>query len=256
MGKQNTFLHNKMDRNRNYYLVTYRKDGKLIMGLYEKMYNVMCETEGLEKNLEVGAGTSKYKAIGESEVLNMMKPLFKKYKLIIFPVDGEMAENNSTFESEYNGKMTTKTRNVTQLKVKFKIVDIETGESEYLMSFGNGADSQDKGSGKAFTYAFKAVLSKSFMLFSGEDTENTHSDDIGNPEKPKHDIKPIDNESNGNYPKISDAQAKRLFGIAKGNADLVKSVIARYQYKATKDISTGDYKLIADEIEALANKAS
>lgn len=163
------------------------------MSLYEKMYNVMCETEGLEKNLEVGAGNSKYKAIGEAEVLNMMKPLFKKYKLIIFPVDGEITEQNSTFETENQGKITTKTRNVTQLKIKFKIVDIETGESDYLMSFGNGADSQDKGSGKAFTYAFKAVLSKSFMLFSGEDTDNEHSDDLGNPETdkkpPKIDLK-------------------------------------------------------------------
>ena len=226
------------------------------MGLYQKMYNVMCETEGLEKTLEVGTGSSKYKAIGEAEVLNMMKPLFKRHKLIIFPVDGEITEQNSTFESEYQGKITTKTRNVTQLKVKFKIVDIESGESEYLMSFGNGADSQDKGSGKAFTYAFKAVLSKSFMLFSGEDTDNEHSDDLGNPEKPKQDIKPSETESKGNYPKISDAQAKRLFGIAKGNSDLVKSVIAKYQYKATKDIYTGDYKLIADEIEALTKQAS
>lgn len=223
------------------------------MSLYEKMYQVMCETEGLEKNLEVGTGNSKYKAVGEAEVLNMMKPLFKKHKLIIFPVDGDITEQNSTFETEYQGKITTKTRNVTQLKVKFKIVDVETGESEHLMSFGNGADSQDKGSGKAFTYAFKAVLSKSFMLFSGEDTDNEHSDDLGNPEKPKQDNKPSQNVSKD---KISEAQAKRLFALSKGNADLVKSVIEKYHYKATKDISTHDYKTIADEIELLAKQAS
>lgn len=150
------------------------------MGLHEKMFNVMNETAGLEKNLQVGTGKSSYKAIGEAEVLNMMKPLFKKHHLIIFPVDGDITEHNSTFEAEYEGKTTIKTRNVTQLKVKFKIVDIDTGESECLMSFGNGADSQDKGSGKAFTYALKSVLSKTFMLFSGEDTDNEHSDDIGN----------------------------------------------------------------------------
>jgi len=228
----------------------------LIMGLYEKMYNVMCETKELEKKLEVGTGNNKYNAIGEAEVLNMIKPLFKKYKLIIFPVDGDITENNSTFESEYNGKTTTKTRNVTQLKVKFKIVDVETGESDYLMSFGNGADSQDKGSGKAFTYAFKAVLSKSFMLFSGEDTDNEHNDDIGNPEKPKQDHKPTKNENKGNYTKISDAQAKRLFALAKGNQDIVKSVIEKYLYHSTKDISTHDYNLISSEIKTAAAKAS
>lgn len=149
------------------------------MSLYEKIYNIMTESEGLEKDLTVGKGESAYKAVGEKEVLNMLKPLFKKFKLIVFPVEGDISEQNSVFDTSYKGEVTTKTRNVTQIKVKFKIVDIESGESELLMGFGNGADSQDKGSGKAFTYAFKTMLSKTFMLFSGEDTDNDHSDDMG-----------------------------------------------------------------------------
>jgi hypothetical protein len=160
------------------------------MGLYEKIYSVMNESAGLEKDLTVGSGASSYKAVGEKEVLNMLKPLFKKHKLIVFPVDGDISETNSVWEAEYNGKKDTKTRNVTQIKVKFKIVDVETGESETLIGFGNGADSQDKGSGKAFTYAFKTMLSKTFMLFSGEDTDNTHSDDIGGYTPPKADKPP------------------------------------------------------------------
>jgi hypothetical protein len=166
------------------------------MSLYEKIYNVMNESEGLEKDLVVGSGSNSYKAIGEKEVLNMLKPLFKKNKLIVFPVDGDITESNAIWEAEYNGKKDTKTRNVTQIKVKFKIVDIETGESEHLMGFGNGADSQDKGSGKAFTYAFKTMLSKTFMLFSGEDTDNEHSDDIGKTsQKPLQQTKPIGNDN-------------------------------------------------------------
>lgn len=140
----------------------------------------MSESEGLEKDLVVGTGQSSYKAVGEKEVLNMLKPLFKKHRLVVFPISGIMTEENSAVETSYKGEVTTKVRNVTQLTVQFKIVDIDTGESEILVGFGNGADSQDKGSGKAFTYAFKTMLSKTFMLFSGEDTDNTHSDDIGN----------------------------------------------------------------------------
>jgi hypothetical protein len=164
--------------------------GGRVMSLYEKIYKVMNESEGLEKDLTVGSGASSYKAVGEKEVLNMLKPLFKKHKLIIFPVDGDISEHNSVFDTTYKEEVTTKTRNVTQIKVKFKIVDVETGESEILMGFGNGADSQDKGSGKAFTYAFKTMLSKTFMLFSGEDTDNTHSDDIGGYTPPKADKPP------------------------------------------------------------------
>lgn len=197
------------------------------MSLYEKIYNVMNESAGLEKDLVVGTGASSYKAVGEKEVLNMLKPLFKKHKLIVFPVGGDISETNFTWESEYNGKRETKTRNVTQLKANFKIVDVETGESEILIGFGNGADSQDKGSGKAFTYAFKTMLNKTFMLFSGEDTDNEHSDDIGNSQKPQNQTRPNGSSNNqsksqqsnkgdpGNSDKASKEQAKAVFATGR-----------------------------------------
>ena len=146
--------------------------------LATKIYNVMCDTEALEKDLTVGKGQNSYKATGEKAVLNMVKPLFKKNKLIVLPFEGNISENVNNYETSYNGKTTPKLRAITQLKVYFDIVDVETGESTRIVGFGNGADSQDKGSGKAFTYALKVALSKSLLLFSGEDTDNTHSDDI------------------------------------------------------------------------------
>ena len=149
------------------------------MNLHEKIYNVMCDSQALEKDLTVGEGRNSYQAVGEKAVLNMLKPLFKKYKLVIFPIDGEITETNFSWEVEYNGKAQTKVRNVTQVKVLYKLVDVESGESVTIAGFGNGADSQDKGSGKALTYAYKTALSKTFMLFSGEDTDNEHSDDLG-----------------------------------------------------------------------------
>jgi hypothetical protein len=150
------------------------------MNLNEKIYNVMCDTEALEKDLTVGKGETSYKAVGEKVVLNMLKPLFKKYKLIIYPFEGEISETNSTWDVDYGGKKETKVRNVTQVKLHYKLVDVESGESIVIVGLGNGADSQDKGSGKALTYAYKTALSKTFMLFSGEDTDLDHSDDIGN----------------------------------------------------------------------------
>jgi len=140
-----------------------------------KIYNVMNESISLEKNTTVGQGTKgEYKAVGEKEVLNAIKPLLKKYKLIILPVDGTIEEKVDSV-MQYSKDAT---RIITQLKVKFLIIDAETGESVEIVGFGNGADTQDKGSGKAFTYAYKTALSKSFMLFSGEDTDNHHSDSI------------------------------------------------------------------------------
>ena len=152
------------------------------MGLYEKMFKVMEESDAIEKNMQVGSGKNSYFAISEAAVLNTVKPLLKKHKLIVFPVDLEITERVDIYKTSntYNNVTTIddKARLLTQLNVKWKIIDIETGESEILASPGNGADTQDKGSGKAWTYAYKALLQKCFMLFSGEDTDNTHSDDI------------------------------------------------------------------------------
>jgi len=145
------------------------------MSLYEKIYNVMCESEALEKSMIVGSGTNSYRAISESAVLNSIKPLLKKHKLILFPVSASIVELQNDFKGY---KDEDKTRLISQVVATYKIVDVETGESEILATVGNGADPQDKGSGKAWTYAYKALLQKTFCLFSGEDTDNTHSDDV------------------------------------------------------------------------------
>jgi len=222
------------------------------MSLYEKIYNIMNESEGLEKNLSVGTGQNSYKAIGEAEVLNMLKPLFKKYKLIVFPVDGDITEQNTTYDSTYKDETTTKTRNVTQIRVKFKIVDIETGESEILIGFGNGADSQDKGSGKAFTYAYKTMLSKTFMLFSGEDADNEHSDDIGKQGTTGK------QQSGKTGLKLSEAQVKRAFAIARDkgiNAETLKSRIQEVYKKNIEDLTKVEYDSICGKLEAMEKKA-
>lgn len=145
------------------------------MGLYHKMHAVMCESEAIEKNMTVGdGGKNSYKAISEAAVLNGIKPLLKKHGLILFPIATEITEDFK----EYEGKYGTTQRFMSSLHAKYKIVDVETGEFEILETVGYGSDSQDKGSGKCMTYAYKALLQKTFMLFSGEDSESEHNDDI------------------------------------------------------------------------------
>jgi hypothetical protein len=134
----------------------------------------MNDSEGLDKEMVVGSGSFSYKAISEAAVLNLIKPLLKKHGLVLFPIETKITESFQEFEGKYG----TSQRFMSCLHAKYKIVDIDTGEFEILETVGYGADSQDKGSGKAMTYAYKALLQKTFMLFSGEDTDNEHSDDI------------------------------------------------------------------------------
>lgn len=142
------------------------------MGLYQKIHAVMIDSEALDKSMTVGFGANSYKAISEASVLNLVKPLLKKHGLVIFPVSVHICE----IKDIYNNAKGETTRLMSQVVATYKIVDIDTGEFELLATVGNGCDTQDKASGKALTYGYKALLQKTFCLFSGEDTDNTHSD--------------------------------------------------------------------------------
>ncbi len=160
------------------------------MSLYKKMHAVMMETEAIEKSVTVGDKQNAYKAVGEADVLNVIKPLFKKHGLIIIQHEVSVLDRFDTFTTKYGES----SRLMTQVHTKFKIVDIDTGEFDFIEAVGNGVDTQDKASGKAQTYALKVGLQKTFMLFSGEDTDNEHSDDITEQQtKPISDNKPMTN---------------------------------------------------------------
>jgi len=157
-----------------------------------------------------------------------------------------MTEISQSWEAEYKGQKENKTRNITQLKVGFKIVDIDTGETEILIGFGNGADSQDKGSGKAFTYAYKTMLSKTFMLFSGEDTDDEHSDDIGRekPEPKKPEPKKVD--------KPTVQQLKDLMIIAQDKLVYLKEFGQKVTgKKSSTEWTLEDYNKVCKELEAV-----
>lgn len=73
------------------------------------------------------------------------------------------------------------------------------------------------------------------------------------------DIEDMDLEGNkaSNQPKIftdtsgtiSQKQAKRIFAIAEGNEDLVRSTLAKYGYERSIDVKKTDYVKICEEIE-------
>ena len=222
--------------------------------LYKKIYDVMNESEAIEKTMTVGSGNNSYKAVSEAAMLNLVKPLFKKHRLIVFPVDGTIKDNVMVWEKTDSFKGTVKNdlRAITELKVVYKIVDIDSGESELLVGFGNGADPQDKGAGKSFTYSYKTMLSKTFMLFSGEDTDNTHSDDINKDTdkahlKPPSGTKPTGNTiiSQAMVQAIVDAGIKRKTSLA----TIKKTILTEYKKSSIESLTLEEYNAIKTRLE-------
>lgn len=220
------------------------------VGLYKKIHAVMCETEGIEKNLTVGFGGNSYKAVGEASVLNEIKPLLKKHGLVLFPIELDVDERMDVFDA---AKGST-TRLMTQVKAKYKICDIDTGEYEILETIGNGVDTQDKASGKAMTYALKVLLQKTFMLFSGEDTDNEHSDAITDKNTaPKASSKPNTAPKTPTKPKVKSEKDQLIeaCGEAVQRGKTNEEVKAVLNNKRVADMSSQEIKDALPKVKAL-----
>jgi len=130
--------------------------------LYQKISAVMRDVKYLSKDDRVEYNNTKYKAISEEKVTSTVRESLIEHGLIILPVkqahkrDGTL----STVDTEY------------------KIIDIETGAFEIIVSSGTGADTQDKGVGKAMTYSYKYLLLRSFAIPTGEDPDKISSAEI------------------------------------------------------------------------------
>jgi len=143
--------------------------------------------KGMEKNSNVGTGKNSYQGTKDQDVKEVFNEEMSKAGLSILPIDiDESTQIDRWSSTDYKGKPTQKQSIFTKVKVKYMLLHV-SGESIELSGYGHGVDSQDKGAGKATTYALKNCLLYSFLTPVGkiEDTDTTHSDDITVPSQKK-----------------------------------------------------------------------
>ena len=151
------------------------------MNLYEKLSTISVELMTVAKNLEVGTGASKYKAVGEADVLRAVKPLEAKYKVYSYPVHRTIIESGQIESTNYKGEI--KKQLFERIEVTYRFINIEDPK-EYIdiTSYGDGIDSGDKSVGKAMTYADKYALLKAYKIVTGEDPDQEPSGDLNKTE--------------------------------------------------------------------------
>lgn len=139
------------------------------MNIYEKILSVMQNVQYMAKDDEVAFSSTRYKALSEEKVTGIMRAELIRHKMVIYPIHQE----------------SSRTGQITHVDVVYRMVNVENPD-EYIdiASCGDGADSQDKGSGKAMTYAFKYMWLRTFALPTGEDPDKISSAELD--EKMKH----------------------------------------------------------------------
>ncbi len=176
---------------------------------------VMAEVKGMEKNSKVGDGKYSYDGTKDQDVKEVFNIALQKNGLCILPIDIKEETHLDRWEEETNYGKKMKQSIFTKVTTKYLLLH-ESGESQELSGYGHGIDNQDKGAGKATTYALKNCLLYTFLTPVGkiDDTDTKHSNDMPTPPK-----------------------AKALIPLIEGSADWMRCV------KALKEgFTTDDFK--------------
>lgn len=150
--------------------------------LAKAVVSVMQEVRGMEKNSKVGYGNNSYDGTKDEDVKAVFNEKMAKYGLCIIPTGVSEETELSSWSDGNKRKQSVFTKVVT----KYMLIHT-SGQSIEVAGYGHGVDTQDKGAGKATTYALKNALLNLFLTPVGRqaDTDNVHSDDIEVPPKKK-----------------------------------------------------------------------
>jgi len=141
---------------------------------------VMDSVKGIDKTMSIGFGNNTYKGVSDQEVKKVIGKAMVENGLAIVPIG--VSPNIKIDRYEEGGKI--KQSVFTDVTTKYLLMHT-SGESIEVMGYGHGIDSQDKGAGKATTYALKYLLLYMFMVPTGkiDDADAHHSDDSVIPQK-------------------------------------------------------------------------
>lgn len=131
--------------------------------IFQRISAVMQDVQYLAKDDQIEFGKTKYRAISEEKVTTIIRKSLITHGIVIVPVKQEHSKD---------GVLTT-------VDVTYRIQNVED-ENDYIeaVSSGTGVDTQDKGVGKAMTYAYKYLLLRTFAIPTGEDPDKISSAEL------------------------------------------------------------------------------
>lgn len=149
---------------------------------------VMTEINGVEKSMTVWSWSNSYKWVSDKDVKQLLRESMIKNWLSILPTDVQSKiqvdrwEEVDQYSKSVPKDMKSKQSIFTEVTTKYILLHT-SWEFIEVAWYGQGVDTQDKGAGKATTYALKNTLLNMFLIPTGVDTDNTHSDEYDVPKK-------------------------------------------------------------------------
>ncbi|WP_161539674.1 ERF family protein [Paramagnetospirillum kuznetsovii] len=139
------------------------------LNIHQRLHAAMQEVTYVQKEKKNGMN---YTIVSHDAVTAKVRPVLVKHGVVYYPVDLVPAQDGNRTE--------------VIMKVRFANID-DPSDFIDVPSMGYGIDSQDKGPGKAISYAVKYALLKALGLETGDDADH----DSVEHEKPKPAAKPV-----------------------------------------------------------------
>lgn len=153
------------------------------LNIYQRLLKITEELKTVEKNLSVPVTkNNSYKAVGERDVLDAVKPLEVKYGVYSYAYDRKIIDSGELISTRKDYQ-TNEYHDIKQLylrlEVTYRFVNVDNPQ-EYIeiKTYGDGIDTGDKATGKAMTYADKYALLKAYKISTGEDPDQEASDEL------------------------------------------------------------------------------
>ena len=135
---------------------------KLEGGIYKKILKVMDDVKYLNKDDTISYKDVRYKGLSEEKVTGKIRERLVAYNVVVFPI-AQIHHREGT---------------LTTVDVTYRFVDTDDGSYFDAVSSGTGSDTQDKGVGKAMTYAYKYLWLRTFAIPTGEDPDKVSSAEL------------------------------------------------------------------------------
>lgn len=207
------------------------------MNVYQKINEVMKRIEYLTKDDQVNFGTTRYKAISEEKVTTAVRNELVKVGLVIIPIKQDI----NVVELMRSEKSVNQR---TDVNVVYRIQNIDDSE-DYIeaSSSGSGVDTQDKGVGKAMTYAYKYLLLRTFAIPTGEDPDKISSAETD--EKMAKEIEGLAAKKIGTREIDILKKTIQKYNVSE---ETLEKILAKYNYTTLEDITMDNYAKIGNEM--------
>lgn len=126
--------------------------------IHQRLHAVMGEVDYVQKERKPGM---RYTIVSHDAVTAKVRPVLVSHGIVYYPVSLTRRQDGNRTEVD--------------LTVRFANIDEPTDYID-VVSAGYGVDEQDKGPGKAISYAVKYALLKALGLETGDDPDETQDD--------------------------------------------------------------------------------